>query len=61
MARLDYSNGRKKGRLLSTGHGMNDMMTVCYQNKWDDDNTILVVADGDNLDSKWYIYAIQGE
>lgn len=54
----DYSNGRKKGALLASGRGQYDMMDVCYRNKWSDDNTILVVSDVNNFDSKWKIYAI---
>lgn len=54
----DYSNNRKKGALLASGRGQYDLMDICYKNKWSDDNTILVVADANDFDSKWKIYAI---
>lgn len=57
MASKIYNdNGLKQGRLLARGRGSYDMMDKCYKNKWDDSNTILVVEDTDDLDSKWRIY-----
>lgn len=59
--KIDYGKGAKRGRLLAQGRGWHDMMDVCYQHKWDNDNTILVVSNANNLDSKWYIYEKKGE
>lgn len=54
----DYSNGRKKGALLASGRGQYDMMDVCYRRGWSDENTILVVSNADDLNSRWQIYAV---
>lgn len=57
MASKIYNdNGLKQGRLLASGRGSYDMMDVCYKHNWDDSNTILVVEDTDDMDSKWRIY-----
>lgn len=56
MMKLDYSNGAEKGRVLARGRGAYKMMDVCYRNGWSDDNTILVVNNGDSLESSWTIY-----
>ena len=57
MASKIYNdNGLKQGRLLARGRGTYDMMDKCYKNGWDDSNTILVVEDTNDLDSKWRIY-----
>ena len=49
-------NGLKQGRLLAQGHGDYDMMDKCFKNNWNDSNTILVVEDTDDMNSKWRIY-----
>ena len=54
----DYSNGREKGALLASGRGQYDMMDICYRRGWNDENTILVVSNADDFDSRWKIYAI---
>lgn len=57
MASKIYNdNGLKQGRLLAQGRGGYDMMDICYKNNWSDENTILVVEDTSDLDSKWRIY-----
>ena len=56
MAKLDFSKGEKKGRLLASGRGDFEMMDQCYKNHWTDENTILVVENGDDLESRWKIY-----
>lgn len=56
MNKLDYSNGDKKGRVLARGRGQFELMDICYKHKWSDDNSILVVENGDDLDSKWTLY-----
>lgn len=57
MASKTYNdNGLKQGRLLASGRGSYSMMDKCYKNNWNDSNTILVVEDTDDLDSKWRIY-----
>lgn len=57
----DYSNGRKKGRLLASGRGQYKLMDLCYKNQWTDDNSILVVEDANDFDSKWKLYAVKGD
>lgn len=57
----DYSNGREKGRLLASGRGQYSLMNKCYKNHWTDDNSILVVEDADDFDSKWKLYAVKGD
>ena len=57
MASKIYNdNGLKQGRLLASGRGAQKMMDICYKNNWSDENTILVVEDTSDLDSKWRIY-----
>lgn len=57
MASKIYNdNGLKQGRLLARGRGSYDMMDKCYKNNWDDSNTILVVEDTSDMNSKWRIY-----
>lgn len=57
MASKIYNdNGLKQGRLLAHGRGSYDMMDVCYKHNWDDSNTILVVEDTNDMNSKWRIY-----
>lgn len=47
----------EKGRLLATGHGVNSMMDVSYKKHLTNDNSILVVKDPSDFDSKWEIYS----
>lgn len=57
MAKKIYNdNNLKQGRLLASGRGDYDMLDICYKKGWTDENTILVVDDTDDLDSKWRIY-----
>lgn len=59
-SKLYNEKGAKLGRVLATGRGWDEMARVCYERKWSDENTVLYVANTDDLNSKWKIYAIQG-
>lgn len=59
-SKLYNENGAELGRVLATGKGLAEMFEVCARNKWDDENTVLYVADTGDLNSKWKIYAIKG-
>lgn len=41
--------------ILAKGLGMENMLDICYQNKWTNDNTILIVENSNDLNSKWWI------
>lgn len=56
----DFGNGAEKGRLLSYGRGWADMMAECKRYGWTTENTILVVANSNDLNSRWKIYAKKG-
>ena len=60
MAKKDFGKGEKKGRLLASGRGCYSMMDQCYKNGWSDENTILVVMNSDDLESRWKIYEKKG-
>ena len=60
MTRLDISKLKIDGKLLATGNGVDKMLEVCNENKWDKDNTLLVLADPEDLQSEWKIYGIKG-
>lgn len=40
---------------LASGYGIDDMLDVCHKNKWTDENTILIVKNSNDLNSKWWI------
>lgn len=56
MAKIYNGNGLKQGKLLARGRGVQKMMDKCWLNNWSDSNTILVVEDTSDLNSKWRIY-----
>lgn len=59
-SKLYNENGAELGRVLATGRGWEEMARVCCENKWSEENTVLYVADTNDLNSKWKIYAIKG-
>lgn len=60
MAREIYnSNNLKRGRLLASGRGVCNMLDVCYRKGWTDKNTILIVDNTDDMDSKWRLYGVR--
>lgn len=56
MAKIYNDNELKQGKLLARGRGVQKMMDKCWLNNWSDSNTILVVEDTSDLNSKWRIY-----
>lgn len=56
MAKIYNDNKLKQGKLLARGRGVQKMMDKCWLNNWSDSNTILVVEDTSDLNSKWRIY-----
>lgn len=57
--KLYNENGYKLGRVLATGRGWSEMMNVCARNNWSTDNSVLYVANTDDANSRWKIYAIE--
>ncbi len=45
-----------KGKLLASGSGINSMMDISYKENLSDENSILVVKDPSDLNSKWEIF-----
>lgn len=52
----DFSKGATRGRMLASGKGLTSCLDICYQNKWNDENTILVVSNASDFESRWRIY-----
>lgn len=50
-----------KGRLLARGKGLESMLRICWDKKFNRKNTILEVEEPSDIDSKWAIYANVGE
>lgn len=42
--------------ILAEGDGIEEMFEICNKKGYDDDNSILIVADSNTLDSHWWIY-----
>lgn len=46
----------KRGAKLASGKGERKMSAICYKRGWSAKNTILVVEDVNDLNSRWTIY-----
>lgn len=45
------------GECLASGYGVGSMLDACYKKKLNQNNSILVVYDPNDLGSKWQVFA----